>query len=172
MPKVYYVKAARKDNPAVKKGQPYYHWAFYRGSTHYSATYPRQSQLTQNEHLSAAHLAAETLQDNTPINVTCASREELEAFVDEVKGFLEEADESVQECSQGFTEKADNIREHFSESEIADTAEEQAGEMDTWSSEIQDAITTIESIDLDTEDYDSAVSEIIDAYSGVSSCPI
>jgi hypothetical protein len=172
MVQVTYVKAARKDNPAVKKGQPYYHWAFYRGPTHYSATYPRQSQLTENEHLSAAHLAAETLQDNTPATRVCANKEELEAFLDDLKSLLEDADASVQECSQGFQEKADNIREHFSESATADTAEEQAGEMDTWSSEIQDAITTIEGIDLDTDDFDSAVNEAIDAYSSVSSCPL
>jgi hypothetical protein len=61
MARAHYVAKARKDNPAVKKGQPYYWWQFRTGgpgigpirsgAKHYSATPPRASQLTQSAYL-------------------------------------------------------------------------------------------------------------------------
>lgn len=55
MPKVTFVKSARKDNPCCKKGESYYHWAFMVGGRggpkNYSKTPPKASQLTQSEFL-------------------------------------------------------------------------------------------------------------------------
>lgn len=56
MPIVYFVKKARKDNPAVKRGESYYWWKTritvgksYVGMKHYSKNYPKRSQLTSSD---------------------------------------------------------------------------------------------------------------------------
>ena len=43
MPRVNYVKKARKNNPAVKRGESYFWWKFRYGGKQYSKTRPRQS---------------------------------------------------------------------------------------------------------------------------------
>lgn len=59
MPRVTFVKKARKAHPAggIKKGESYYWWAFMQGGRggpkHYSKTPPKASQLTQSEFLGA-----------------------------------------------------------------------------------------------------------------------
>lgn len=67
MTKAHFVKKAAKDNPAVKKGEPYWWWKFMVGGRggpkHYSATRPRPSQLTQSEFLSAIYSQQEDLED-------------------------------------------------------------------------------------------------------------
>ena len=63
MPRVHHVKKARKDNPAVKKGQPYYHWQRYRSRKQYSATYPKRSQLTSSGKLAAIYDAEDSVTD-------------------------------------------------------------------------------------------------------------
>ena len=65
MPRVHHVKKARKDNPAVKAGEPYYWWAFRYGGKHFSATYPKASQLTQSPYLSTIHSLIETVDETT-----------------------------------------------------------------------------------------------------------
>ena len=52
MPRVTFVKKARKDNPVAKKGEPYYWWQFAFGTKQYSKTQPARSQLTQSSFLS------------------------------------------------------------------------------------------------------------------------
>ncbi len=63
MPRVTYVKSARKDNPVVKAGEPYYWWKFRHGGKHYSTTRPRPSQLTQSEYLSGIRSLMEQVED-------------------------------------------------------------------------------------------------------------
>lgn len=68
MPKVHFVKKARKDNKArgIKKGDSYYWWSFMvggRGSKRYSKTKPRPSQLTQSEYLSTVYGMQEEIDD-------------------------------------------------------------------------------------------------------------
>ena len=62
MPRVHHVKKARKDNSAVKAGQPYYWWKFRYGGVRKSASYPRQSQLCQGKN-SMFYAAIEALED-------------------------------------------------------------------------------------------------------------
>ena len=63
MPRVHYVKKSRKDNPAVKKGESYYHWKFAYSPKRYSKTRPRPSQLTQSYKLSRYYEAQEAIED-------------------------------------------------------------------------------------------------------------
>lgn len=84
MPRVYSVKKARKDNPAVEKGQPYFWWKFRYGPKQYSATYPRPSQLTQSPFLSQALELAERIEDH-------GLGEDMAGEVDELRSMCEES---------------------------------------------------------------------------------
>lgn len=115
MPRVHHVKKARKDNPAVKRGQPYYWWKFRYGGKRYSKTYPEPWQLTQSEYLQRAYqmeaqiprlytqdqvdyliLEAEELRDETqqkldnmPEQLQCGSTGELlQERVDSLEQFI------------------------------------------------------------------------------------
>jgi len=50
MPRVHFVKHARKDNDLVKKGESYYWWKFRFTGKCMSKTPPRKSQLTESEY--------------------------------------------------------------------------------------------------------------------------
>lgn len=97
MPRVHFVKRARKDNPAVKKGESYYWWKTrttvgksYFGTKHYSATYPRQSQLTSSEFLSQVYGLVEQIQDfDHGGSEPADAMENIEAFADEMAGEIE-----------------------------------------------------------------------------------
>ena len=49
MPRVHFVRKARKDNSAAKKGESYYWWKFRYGSKICSRKYPKPQQLTQSD---------------------------------------------------------------------------------------------------------------------------
>lgn len=61
MARAHFVKKAAKDHPegGIKKGEPYYWWAFMVGGRggpkHYSKSAPRRSQLTQSGFLGALY---------------------------------------------------------------------------------------------------------------------
>ena len=63
MPRLHYVKKARKDNPAVKAGEPYYWWKHAWSAKQYSKTRPRPSQLTQSEFMSEYLSMGEDFED-------------------------------------------------------------------------------------------------------------
>ena len=82
MPRVYFVKKARKDYPVgIKKGDSYYWWKFRYGGIHRSKTRPRPSQLTQSEFLSTIYAIIEEIQDVTITDFN--SIEELKEFIEE-----------------------------------------------------------------------------------------
>jgi len=106
MPRVHFVKKARKDNPAVKKGESYYHWTFRYGGKQYSATYPKQSQLTQSPFLSAYYDLQERITKMRELNLEDLEAEK-EDLVTEIETLLEEAQDSLE-----------NIPEHLQESHM------------------------------------------------------
>lgn len=171
MPKVHFVKCARKDNPAVKKGEPYYHWSFYRGPTVYSATRPRPSQLTQSEKLSTAYSINEAIED---YRVDVADKDGFEGALNEAKSFLEEKAQEIRDLADEYRQSADNIRESFSESPTADDCEEKADNLESWADELDSAVSEIESIDLDFEDgqLELQVEELSNAICATSTCPL
>ena len=63
MPRVHFVKKARKDNPAVKAGESYYWWKFRYGGKRYSATPPKGSQLTQSAYYSQIRALCESIEE-------------------------------------------------------------------------------------------------------------
>ena len=114
MPRVHHVKKARKDNPVVKRGEPYFWWKFAFGTKQYSKTYPGRSQLTQSNFLSQFY----DLQDG--LNITLENLEddianltsELETLRDECQDSLGNMPEQLQDTSDSgmlLTERIDNL---------------------------------------------------------------
>lgn len=91
MPTVHFVKAARKDNPAVNKCEPYYWWEFRYGPKRYSKTYPPASQLTQSPFLSGWRVVEETLEANEENTDLEALRELMERMASDLRTLGEEA---------------------------------------------------------------------------------
>lgn len=136
MPRVHYVKKARKDNPAVKAGEPYYWWKFRYGGKRYSKTRPLPSQLTQSEYLSTGY----SLQECLP-TMFCVF-EDLENDRDEVVGQLEQ----LRDMSQ---ESLDNMPQELQDS--SDTGmllQERVDNMESLISRVQDVEIP------DEDDYD------------------
>ncbi len=150
MPRVHHVKKARKDNPVVLKGQPYYWWKFAYSPKRYSNTRPRPSQLTQSDKLSRYYEAQETVDDI----------DTKEHYLDIVI-VLEEVAENVREIGEEYQESANNIREHFSESGTADECEEKCYMCEGTATSIEEAVLNLEI--LNENDKASAIQEVIDA---------
>lgn len=106
MPKVTHVKSAKKDNPVVKKGQPYYWWKFRYGGKQYSVEYPKKSQLTQSSFKSAYFDLQDRIEELRKVKI-----EELESacesIVDMIEVMLDDAESSLS-----------NIPEHLQDTHI------------------------------------------------------
>lgn len=101
MPKVHYVKKARKDNPAVKAGEPYYWWKFRYGGMRYSATHPKYSQLTQSEFLSTAYALGENIEDEL-------SEDDAQEIVDALYDLQDMAQSSLDNMPDALQDSSDS----------------------------------------------------------------
>jgi hypothetical protein len=136
MTRAHHVKSARKDNPdhGIKKGDSYYWWKFMRGGKHYSKTAPQPSQLTRSEFWSAVYSLGEEYA-HTP-ELIC----DVESNVDDIKNRLQElADET-----QG---KLDNMPQGLQDGDTGQMMQERI-------SAIEDALGTLESLDISYETND------------------
>lgn len=102
MPRVHYVKKARKANKAagIKKGDSYYWWKFRYGGKQVSKTHPKPSQLTQSEYLSSMYSIQEGV-------------ESISGSIQDAIDELRSAKENVEEVMQNCEEKADNLENAF-----------------------------------------------------------
>ena len=143
MPKVKFVKQARKDNPAVKKGESYYWWSFRNSGKHYSATRPKASQLTQSNYLSQVH----SLEENFTIDET-----NLEGIIDSLVMEIERLGEECQES-------LDNIPEQLHEGNAGQLLQERIDACDSCVSTLQSLDVELESTSLD--DLESDIAEAL-----------
>lgn len=134
MPRVHYVKKARKDNPAVSAGEPYYWWKFRYGGKHYSATPPRRSQLTQSAFLSELYELEDTLAEPDTLG-------ELEEIRDELVKGLEELRDMAQES-------LDSMPEPLQEGDTGQLLQERVDGLEGW-------VSDLESLSFETEDDES-----------------
>ena len=103
MPRVNYVQKARKDNPAVKKGEPYYWWQFAYSSKSYSRTRPRASQLTRSEFLSEMYSIIEEVEDMSQEDLGGEGADDLiNDLVSRVEALRDAADESFNNMPEGL----------------------------------------------------------------------
>lgn len=136
MARVHFVKAARKDNQVVKKGESYYWWkpmiGGRGGPKRYSKTRPTRAQLTTSPFLSALY----ALEDDLPDAMEAADLEDLvnqlEELRDECETSLSNMPESLQYSPTGelLQERIDGLQSWIDEIASIDTSplEEEQGE--------------------------------------------
>ncbi len=149
MARAHFVKKAQKNNPAVKKGESYYWWAFMQGGRggpkHYSKTAPRQSQLTQSDFLSQIYSLQEEIEDLRAENYL-EDRESL-------KGEVEDIISQVRELGEEQDEKKNNMPDSLQESETGELLANRAEECENFAQEL-------EQVDLDDGDIEEAIDEL------------
>ena len=91
MPRVTFVKAARKDNPVAKKGESYYWWKFRYGGKRYSLTRPRPSQLTQSAYYGTVRSLIEQIEDTD-----LADNDDFVSLRDDIASQLQELGQETQ----------------------------------------------------------------------------
>jgi len=126
MPKVTFVKCARKDQTeTIKKGDSYYWFKFRFGSKQCSTTYPKPWELTQSEFLSTLY----QLQDEQQ-NFSADDFDELESnvetFIDDVR--------SLQDATQ---ESFDNIPEQLQDAPTGELLTERIDGLESWIGELE-----------------------------------
>jgi len=158
MPRVHMVKKARKDNPAVKKGEPYYYWTF---GKRYSATYPRPSQLTQSEFLSQIYSFAEECEDfKVDDSDPVAAMEELQSFAESMADQIEELGEEQQS-------KKDDLPENFQEGPTGQLFESRYDACEEMASTLRDIDFDIDE-DLSDEEKQARLEEALGEVQNVS----
>jgi hypothetical protein len=128
MPKVHFVKSARKDNPVAKKGESYFWWKFRYGGKRFSKTRPRGSQLTQSAYFGTVRAIGEQIEDTT-----VETNDDLIALRDEVVSQLQDLRDETQSS-------LDNMPDQLQYSPT--------GEM------LQERIDALESAETDIENID------------------
>lgn len=164
MPRVHYVKKARKDNPAVEKGESYYWWKFRYAGKRYSKTRPRPSQLTQSDKLSRLFEAQESIDDAIDAIGDFAFDH---SYVENLVDTLAIAATDVRDVGEEYMESADNIRMYIEESPVADKCEEKYYNCESMADEIEETRMTIEDLEFpeeypgDGNEYDDAVRDAV-----------
>lgn len=108
MPRVYYVKRARRDysDEGIRRGESYYWWKFKFGSKQRSKTPPQVSQLTQSEFWSTLY----SIQESTG---RMSADNDIQDQLYDLKSDLEQLRDETQE-------KADNQPESMSDGPVAE----------------------------------------------------
>lgn len=137
MPRVTFVKSARKDNPVAKKGESYYWWKFRYGGKRYSLTRPRPSQLTQSAYYGTVRSLIEQVEDaGTPEDNDALTglrdeiKDELGSLLDETQGSLDNMPDQLQYSPTGelLQERIDAIEYAMGEIENIEEFEEEEPE--------------------------------------------
>jgi hypothetical protein len=102
MPRVHFVKKARKDNPVVKKGESYYWWKFYRSSKSYSTTPPKRWELTRSVFLRTLW----QLEDLTIPQV--ANESDADELIDELEMLIEQCEESLENMPEALRDTSES----------------------------------------------------------------
>lgn len=138
MPRVTFVKKARKDNPVCKAGESYFWWKFRYGGKRYSLTRPRASQLTQSAYLGTLHGISENIED-----YTVSEPSDMEALTEEVR-------EQAQELSDETQESLDNMPDQLQYSPTGELLQERIDAL----YEVDSAADMVEEFEFEEEEFD------------------
>lgn len=121
VPRLHFVKKARKDNPAVKKGESYYWWKWRFRLKQYSRTRPRRSQMTQSDFLGQIY----DLEDG--LSSEGISVEEVQDFCTTLEDLRSQCEESLQ-----------NMPEHLQETSMSgQILQDRIEGLEEWGYEIE-----------------------------------
>jgi vacuolar-type H+-ATPase subunit I/STV1 len=133
MPKVNFVKAARKDvpNTDIKAGESYYWWQGFKKPKRFSKTPPKPSEVVGSAFLQTLYGIDEGLNSLSTCEDILDGLEEaissLEELKDEVQGNLDNMPEGLQQGNTGqmMQERIDALESYISElEEVKNQAEE------------------------------------------------
>lgn len=168
MPKVYYVKKARKENPVAKVGESYYWWRFAFGAKQYSKVRPKASQLTQSGYLSQVYAIQESIGVDTFTEFDNISNDietivsQLEELNYECQDSLDNMPEHLQDTSNAgllLQERIDYIENSVNELQSIDIPEHPTDWSDEYSN--WEDLTDEDHEHIKEEWYDSQLEEII-----------
>jgi len=135
MPRVHYVKKAQKDNSAVKKGEPYYHWQHAFRPVQRSKTHPKPSQLTLSEFMGEYLSMGEDFEEGlNGVDTTDGLVDARQELMDRIEQLVEE--------TQG---KLDNMPDGLQEAETGQLMQERIDGLEGWRDELEG---------VDLEDWD------------------
>ena len=135
MPKLNFVKKARKDNPVAKRGESYFWWKFAFGSKQYASTRPPRSRLTQSEYFSTLWELEDGFQ---AADTAVGLKDQFEDFVADLT-----------ELRDSQEEKRENMPESLQESSTGELLQERYEALDDWI----DGIECLDT-DFDADNYD------------------
>jgi hypothetical protein len=148
MPRVNSVKRARKefttteDRVLIKKGDPYYYWKFRHGGYRTSSVFPKPQQLTQSGYKIAIYDLSDRI---STMSADENIANDIQELIDEIQNLKDEQEESLS-----------NMPEHLQDSSSS-------GQMLTERIDALDnAISELEGIDTDVEEYDENSPDIVD----------
>jgi chromosome segregation ATPase len=169
MPRVYFVKKARKDHGrGIMKGDSYYWWQFRYSPIMKSKTRPRPSQLTQSEYLSQFYSTQESFQDTVEsilrgIDGSFDSEDEFEEKVEEITSAISEAQSEVESMKDEIYDKKSNMEEYNLEStpayEILESREQALEELENQLETAESGITDLD-IESTTDDFQDVLDNI------------
>lgn len=150
MPKVHFVKKARKNNKkaGIKKGQSYWWWSHrmkgsVSGFKRYSLKPPRPSQLTLSEFWQAVYSVQESVEDAGP-------------EPDDVISTLRDVANQIREAGEACDEKFNNMPDGLQQGETGQLLEARRDACSTLADQLEEVADNIESdcneVDGDTED--------------------
>ena len=158
MPRVHFIKKARKDNPAVKRGESYYYWTtrmtvgkLWVGHKHYSAGYPKRSQLTSSEFLATMYDIEDRI-GSIGVDILGEDRGMMASEIDDVRSELENLQSETQD-------KLDNMPEQLQEGDTGQMLQSRIDEIDSMTGELDS---------IDCEDDDNEYEDLLAQISGIS----
>ena len=155
MPRLYFVKKARKDNPVAKKGESYYWWKHAFGPKQFSKNKPERSQLTQSAFLSWLY----DFEDN--FEQRFEGLDNIEDIQAEANSAADEIREQMDECQCNL----DNMPEHLQDtSDSGITLQERIDSLEEWAS----ALENINDYEGEEDQIENVLQEIFDTNGTVS----
>ena len=164
MPKVTFVKSARKANPryGIEVGDSYYHWAFMVGGRGgpkiCSKTKPTRSQLTNSDFLQGLYgiFDDDLAGIETAINDT-ANTPDWSSIPDDIEAIAER----LRELGQEQRDKFENMPEGLQQGDTGQMLEQRADGCESAADEVETAASDLrqklEELDSEQEEYDAAV---------------
>lgn len=161
MPRVIFVKKARKDNPVCKKGESYYWASFKTGPRSSTKRYwlkpPKQSQLTLSK-MSGAYAADEAIDnitsDMSSEDISAAIRD----VIDQVESVRDEYQDSCDNMEQAFPDGCPTMEE----------MQEKIDGLESWICDLETAEGEADNIDEpNIDDYDDGIED--DKYQNAAS---
>lgn len=130
MPKVNFVKSARKAKPEydIKVGDSYYWWSMMHGSRgvkHYSKTAPKPAQLTNSDFLQQLYGIHDDIAAGSASN-----QEEFDSFKEDVLSAIETLKDETED-------KLNNMPDGLQQGSTGELLQERIDALDSWYTELE-----------------------------------